>query len=289
LYGGFFFLPWNIPADSTQLPFLHLFTRQVFSLDDYFYTKYAEMTKYVFFLSICMLLCGCSNESLMRTMDTIGRTLEEEEGGLTSGEVAAGLKEALKIGINNAVQTSSRTDGFYKNPSLFIPFPEDAEKVKNTAINLGMRSQVERFEKTLNRAAEEAVKEATPVFINAITSMTIEDAFGLLRSESHNAATAYLRSRTESELLLLFKPSVEDAIEKVELTKYWNPLSSAYNTATTFTGGEQVNPDLPAYVTDQAMDGLFLLVEEEEKKIRENPGARVSDLLKKVFGSVDAE
>lgn len=257
-----------------------------FIADDYFCQKSVVMTKYLLLFSVCLLSVGCSNESFKRTMDTIGRSLEEEKG-LTTDEVAAGLKEALKVGITNAVQTSSRTDGFYKNPRLFIPFPEEAEKVKNTALNLGMRSQVERFEETLNRAAEEAVKEATPVFVNAITSMTIEDAFGLLRADNTHAATAYLRSRTESELTLLFKPSVQDAIEKVELTKYWNPLSSAYNTATTFTGGQQVNPDLTAYVTDQALDGLFLLVAEEEEKIRENPQARVSDILKRVFGSAE--
>jgi len=245
------------------------------------------MTKFTLLISASLLLLtGCSPESIKRTLDTVERSIEEEEG-LTSDEVALGLKEALKTGIRNAVQSSSRTDGFYKNPSLFIPFPEEAEKVKNTALNLGMRTQVERFEETLNRAAEEAVKEATPVFIKAITSMTIEDAFGLLRSDDSHAATAYLRSRTESELIARFRPSVEEAIEQVELTKYWNPLSSAYNTATTFTGGAPVNPDLTAYVTDRAIDGLFLQVAREEEKIRENPTARVSDLLRRVFGSVD--
>lgn len=272
--------------NANALFLLPVITECTLITDDYFCAKPAMMNKYLLLFSVCLLSVGCSNESIKRTMDTINRSIEDEKG-LTTTEVVAGLKEALQVGITNAVQTSSRTDGFYKNPRLFIPFPEEAEKVKSTAINLGMRTQVERFEETLNRAAEEAVKEATPVFITAITSMTIEDAFGLLRSDKNDAATVYLRSRTEAELTSLFRPSVEDAIEKVELTKYWNPLSSAYNTATTFTGGQQVNPDLTAYVTDHAMDGLFLLVAEEEEKIRENPTARVNDILKRVFGSVD--
>lgn len=232
-----------------------------------------------------ILIAGCSGETFKKTMDSLGKVVTEEQG-LTSGEVASGLKEALVVGTNQAVVTSSKQDGFYKNPRLFIPFPQEAEKVKSTALNLGLKSQVDRFEETLNRAAEEAVSHATPIFVNAITSMTVNDAFGILNG-GQNAATTYLRGRTENDLRVLFQPEVEKAIEKVELTKYWNPLASAYNTASTFTGGQPVNPDLTAYVTSQAMDGLFLLIAEEEAEIRENPAARASDLLKRVFGSVD--
>jgi hypothetical protein len=116
--------------------------------------------------------------------------------------------------------------------------------------------------------------------------MTITDAFGILRGDQQ-AATQYLRTRTENDLTALFAPKVQEAIDKVELTKYWNPLTSAYNQASTFTGGKPVNTDLNQYVTDQAINGLFLLVADEEKKIRENPAARTSDLLRRVFGSVD--
>lgn len=239
-------------------------------------------------LFAAILLSGCSDETLRKTLETVNRSLEEEPG-LTSAEVTSGLKEALRVGIVNAVQTSSAEDGFYKNPRLFIPFPEEAEKVKSTALNLGMRSQVEKFEETMNRAAEEAVKEAVPIFTDAITSMTVEDAFGLLRSNDKQAATAYLRSRTEAELVRKFRPKVDDAVSRVELTKYWNPLTSAYNTATTFTGGQSVNTDLTEYITARASDGLFLLVAEEEAKIRENPSARVNDILRRVFGSPEAQ
>lgn len=235
--------------------------------------------------SLILLLSACSHESIKRTMDTVGQVMNEEQG-LSTTEVAAGLREALVVGVNNAVATSSVKDGFYKDPQLFIPFPEEAQKVKSTALNLGLKSQVDRFEETLNRAAEEAVKEATPIFVNAITSMTINDAFAILKG-NNDAATQYLRSRTENELAGLFKPKVDDAIAKVELTKYWNPLASAYNTASAFTGGEAINPDLTQYVTEKTMNGLFTRIADEEEKIRENPAARVSELLRKVFGETD--
>jgi hypothetical protein len=240
--------------------------------------------RYIFILG-ALLLVACSEQTIQRTLEGV---LGQSGGGLTTTEVASGLKEALVVGAQNSVNFASVKDGFYKNPSLYIPFPEEAQKVKTTAMNLGLSSQVNKFEETLNRAAEEAVKQATPILVNAITSMTIEDAFGLLKG-GENAATTYLRNKTEASLLQAFQPKVQDAVDKVELTKYWNPLASAYNTATTFTGGQAVNPDLTRYVTDHAMDGLFLLIAKEEASIRQDPAARVSDLLKKVFGSPEAK
>ncbi len=236
--------------------------------------------------SSILLFAGCSQKDIQRTLDQVG--LNTGGSGLTTSEVSAGLKEALVKGTGYAVDLSSVTDGFNKNTRLRIPFPAEAQKVKDTALKLGLNSQVERFETTLNRAAEEAVKEAKPIFINAITSMTVEDAFGLLKG-GNNAATEYLRRKTGDQLFAKFKPKVSDAVEKVELTKYYSPLASAYNTATTFTGGEAVNPDLTAYVTQGAIDGLFTLIADEEQKIRQNPAARVTDLLKKVFGSDQAK
>lgn len=225
---------------------------------------------------------GCSEQSVRRTLETVNRTLEGS-GELSSSEVAAGLKEALVVGTDNAVDLSGVVNGFYENPQLHIPFPEEAQKVKNTALDLGLDRQVEEFEKNLNRAAEVAVQKAQPIFVAAIQDMTIEDAFGILNGDEH-AATDYLRRKTSDELAAAFRPEVGEAIDQVELTKYWNPLARAYNTATRFTGGESVDPDLTQYVTDRAMDGLFLLIAEEEEKIREDPAARVTELLRKVFG-----
>lgn len=237
---------------------------------------------------IAIVLLGCSQQQIQRTLDGVNDVLESDQSPLSTGEVASGLKEALVKGTNYAVDFSGVKDGFYKNPKLFIPFPAEAEKVKETALKLGLDAQVNKFEETLNRAAEQAVKEAKPIFVNAITSMTVEDAFGLLKG-GDNAATDYLRRKTSAELFSKFEPKVNDAVGQVELTKYWNPLASAYNTATKFTGGGKVEPDLTEYVTNRSIDGLFKLIADEEKNIRENPGARVTDLLKKVFGSDQAK
>ena len=239
---------------------------------------------FLILILIAPIWISCSEQSMRRTLDTVNRSLEGGSSGqLSTSEVAAGLREALVVGTGNAVDFSGVTDGFYKNPLLYIPFPPEAENVKNVALDLGLKRPVEDFERTLNRAAEVAVQKAKPIFVEAITEMTIQDAFGILNGGDH-AATDYLRRKTSTQLAMAFRPEVDKAIDQVELTKYWNPLASAYNTATRFTGGEEINPDLTGYVTDQAMDGLFLLIGQEEEKIREDPAARVTELLRKVFG-----
>ncbi|HEY8405165.1 MAG TPA: DUF4197 domain-containing protein [Flavobacteriales bacterium] len=203
---------------------------------------------------------------------------------LSNEEVIRGLKEALSIGAQNAVSFTSKENGFLNNPIIRIPFPEEAQKVKNAALNLGLSAQVERFESTLNKAAEKAAAEAVPVFVNAITSMSIQDGFNILRGDS-TAATQFLKKATTAELTQKFTPIVQKAIDEVKLTSYWEPLTKAYNQSTLFTGNQPVNTDLTAYVTEKALSGLFYYVADEEKKIRKDPAARVTDLLKRVFGS----
>ncbi len=200
---------------------------------------------------------------------------------LTNSEVISGLKEALTIGTNNSSALTSRVDGFYKNPEIFIPFPAEAIKVKEKVEAIGMKKQVDEFVLTLNRAAETASKEAAPIFVDAIKNMSIADGFAILRG-NNNAATQYLREKTSASLKIKFNPIVKNAISTVEVTKYWNPIISAYNKIP-FT--EKQNPDLEDYVTTKAMDGLFLMIQKEEANIRLNPAARVTDILKKVFGS----
>jgi len=204
---------------------------------------------------------------------------------LTNDEVIKGLKEALTVGIKNSVDSSSVLDGFLKNPAIRLPFPPDAIKVKEKAINLGMQGQVDKFETTLNRAAEEAVKEALPIFKNAILNMSIQDGFAILKG-GNGAATKFLKDKTSDSLAVAFLPKVKNATSKVQLTSYWNPIITKYNAAVTLTGGEKINPDLDAYVTQLAIQGLFKLVEKEENKIRKDPGARVTDILMKVFSSI---
>ncbi|MDX2360914.1 MAG: DUF4197 domain-containing protein [Crocinitomicaceae bacterium] len=208
-----------------------------------------------------------------------------ESNGLTNEEVIGGLKEALNVGIQNSVDLTSVTDGFLGNAAIRLPFPADAIKVKEKAIQWGLQGQVDTFEETLNRAAEEATKEALPIFKDAILGMSIQDGFAILNG-GDGSATKFLQDNTTSALMSAFAPKVDAAISKVELTKYWNPIITKYNTAMTLTGGEKLNPDLSEYVTERAIIGLFHMVEQEENKIRKDPIARITDLLKKVFGSL---
>lgn len=235
-------------------------------------------------------LCSGSCDVVQEAADVAGVLLETDEGSgqsnaLTNDEVIGGLKEALNVGIKNSVDLTSVTDGFLGNNAIRLPFPEDAIKVKEKALDWGLESQVDKFETTLNRAAEEATKEALPIFKDAILGMSISDGFAILNG-GDGAATKFLKDNTTSNLVTAFSPKVEAAISKVKLTEYWEPIMNKYNTAMTLTGGEKVNPDLNAYVTELAIKGLFHMVEKEENKIRKDPIARVTDLLQKVFGSI---
>ena len=246
------------------------------------YRKYKNllpMKKVLAIAAIALIGISCAelNTVLEEVATTTGGTTETP---LTNAEVISGLKEALTVGTNNSTSLTSKLDGFYKNPEIFIPFPPEAIKVKEKVEDLGMKDQVDKFVMTLNRSAEEASKEAAPIFVNAITSMTIADGFAILKG-SDNAATNYLRDKTSAQLKVKFKPVIHNAIEKVEVTKYWNPVITTYNKIPFI---EKQNPDLDEYVTDKAMSGLFTMIEKEEKKIRKDPIARVTDILKRVFG-----
>ncbi len=247
-----------------------------------------DMKKYTFqsLVIIAVMLYSCTASQIQETAnaakDALNTGSASGEKPLSNDEVISGLKEALTVGTNNSTAFASKVDGFYKNPSLFIVFPPEAQKVKDWALKVGMNSQVEKFEMTLNRAAEEASKGAAEVFVNAVKGMSISDGFAILKG-ADNAATQYLIDKTSAELKQKFTPVVQSAIDKVELTKYWNPIITAYNKVPLV---EKQNPDLTAYVTDRAMQGLFKLIAEEELKIRKDPVARVTDILKRVFGSI---
>lgn len=198
---------------------------------------------------------------------------------LTNDEVIKGLKEALSIGTNNSSTAASKADGFLKNSRLFIPWPAEAQSMKDKLIKMGMQKKVTEFETSLNRAAEEAAKKASPVFLDAITNMSIGDGFAILKG-ADTAATHYLREKTYAPLKSQFMPIVKEAINKVKVTSYWQPLATAYNK---IPGVKKQNPDLNDYVCTKAINGLMLLIQDEEMKIRKDPMARVTDLLKKVF------
>lgn len=239
----------------------------------------------VFIVLLAFGHSSCAGQDIMGKLKKAGKDLTKVSAPLSNDEVVSGLKEALTIGAKNSTGLTSKLDGFYKNPEIFIPFPEEATKVKNTAIDVGLSEQVTKFEMTLNRAAEEATKEAVSIFVNAITSMSVKDGFKILKG-GQGAATDFLKNATREQLVQKFSPKVKAAIETVELTKYWEPLINKYNQVNSlnpFGAKEEIDPDLNAYVTDRAIDGLFVMVEKEENKIRSNPAARVTDLLEKVF------
>jgi len=198
---------------------------------------------------------------------------------LTETDIVAGLKEALNVGTNNAVGFLGKTDGFLKNPLFKIPFPEDVKNVETKLRDLGMDQLVDNFITSMNRGAEQAVSKAAPIFLDAITSMTFEDAKNILKGED-NAATEYFRGKTSGALFNLFKPIIQTALDNVNATKYWTDITTVYNRIPLVT---PVETDLAKYVTDKAMGALFTKIADEEKKIRTDPVARVSDILKKVF------
>lgn len=200
---------------------------------------------------------------------------------LTNEEVIKGLREALSVGTNNSSGMASKLDGFNKNARIFIPWPPEAQEMKAKLLKMGFTKKVQDFETSLNRAAEEAALKAAPVFIDAITNMSVQDGFAILKG-SDTAATNYLRKTTYAPLEAKFSPIVKEAIAKVKVTSYWTPLATAYNK---LPGVKKQNPNLDKYVTDKAIGGLMLLISDEETKIRKDPAARVTDLLKKVFGS----
>lgn len=247
------------------------------------------MKKYLFIIgSLAILSTGCdtkTQEALLKTgtdiLNAATSGTNTTNGALSNGDVVKGLKEALSVGTNNSISFTSKLDGFNKNPAIYIPWPQQAIVMKDRLAQLGFQKQITDFETTLNRAAEEATKMAAPIFLNAITNMSISDGFAILNGND-TAATHYLREKTYASLKQSFAPTVTDAINKVQLTSYWSPLITNYNK---IPGIERQNPNLNDYVTDKAINGLMIMIAKEETKIRKDPMARVTDILKKVFGS----
>ncbi len=220
----------------------------------------------LFFFSGCetaqQVLSGMSNE------------------GLTQQQIASGLKEALSVGIQNGTTQLSSVDGFFANAAIKILMPEEVKKVESTLRSVGLGSVVDNAILSMNRAAEDAAKSAKPIFLNAIKQMTITDAVGILKGGDF-AATDYFKNKTTSALIQAFSPNIQNSLEKVNATKYWKEVFTVYNRFSS----TPVNTDLTQYVTKRAVDGIFYEVGLEEQKIRKNPAARVTELLKKVFGS----
>ena len=234
---------------------------------------------------IILIFCLISSHQLFAQINLL-KEVSEKANALVKGknqlsedQVKKGLVEALIKGSEKSVKLASKKDGFNLNKSIKIPFPKDAKKMKSTLVKMGFSDQVIKFEKSINNAAELASKEALPIFLNAVKSMTINDAFSILNGND-NSATVYLKDQTSSSLYTKFKPIISNAISKVDVTKYWSDLTSAYNKVPFV---KPINTDLDDYITKGAMYGLFFLIEQEEKNIRNNPTARTTEILKKVF------
>ncbi|MFI5187306.1 MAG: DUF4197 domain-containing protein [Chitinophagales bacterium] len=201
-------------------------------------------------------------------------------GNLTNDEVINGLKEALQVGTQRGTDKLSAIDGFFKDAAIKILMPPEAQKVEKTLRSVGMGKQVDKAILSMNRAAEDAAKSATTIFVDAIKQMSIQDAFGILKGGDF-AATNYLKEKTTASLTEAFRPVIEKSLKKVDATKYWNTVFTTYNNFSS----EKVNTDLSAYVTDKALSGIFYQVGQEEQKIRKDPVARTTDILKKVFAN----
>lgn len=238
-----------------------------------------KLSKNFFLFGICLslLLTGCTqrqlNQALKVAQDALGST------GISSEDVAQGLKQALENGAGFAAGAASKTNGYWSNPQIRIPLPPDIQKIERTLRQVGLGKQVDEFLETMNHGAEKAAIEARPIFVDVIKKMTIQDAWNILKG-TDNAATAYLKENSYRRLQGAFKPHIRAALEQVNATKYYADIVRRYNM---IPGVKRLDPELDNYVTSKALDGLFLLVAREEKNIRENPTARTTELLKKVF------
>lgn len=229
-------------------------------------------------LSIAILsLVSCAE------MQQVLEQLPQQTGILSQAEMGNGLKEALNNGITKQVSKLTTTDGFFKNEAVKILLPEELQKVDTKLRQLGMTKLADDGLKILNRAAEDAVKEATPIFVDAVKQMTFTDAKNILLG-NESSATTYLQTSTSTALYGKFNPVIKNSFAKVGADKIWTQIITKYNSIPLV---KKVNPDLTDYTTNKAMEGVFKMIAVEEKDIRTNFSARTSDLLKKVFALQD--
>lgn len=250
------------------------------------------MKHFIYSLAFLLLLSSAEAQGLKglikkATNDSSGKnsfgkilTTAGSNTKLSNEEIISGLKEALQVGAERGTSKLSAVDGFFKDAAIKILMPEEAQKAEKTLRSMGLGKQVDNAILSMNRAAEDAAKSAAPIFINAVKGMSFSDALGILKGGDF-AATNYLKDKTTSSLTEAFRPIIENSLKKVNATKYWNTVFSNYNKFSV----DKVNPDLSAYVTEKALMGIFYQLGQEEQKIRKDPVARTSDILKKVFSN----
>lgn len=231
------------------------------------------MKRLLSIILVCSLLGGC---------DVLSQLPKTTGNGVTEGEAADGIKEALGQGLVKAVLQLNKEDGFFKDALYKVLLPPDAKKIENTLRDLGMSKMVDKAILQINRAAEDASGFAKPIFVDAIKSMTISDAIGLIKN-GDTSATHFFRVKTTDKLIAAFSPVIKNSLDKVDATKYYGDLVNTYNNFPTTI--KKLNPDLPGHVTSKAVYALFDMVAKEEQNIRQNIAARTTDLLRKVFGA----
>jgi hypothetical protein len=221
-----------------------------------------------------------TGDSSKSALGGISKTFGGSKGSLSNDEIISGLKQALTIGVDSAAKKLNKTDGFFTNAALKILMPEEAKKAEATLRQFGMGSLVDKAILSMNRAAEDAAGGISTIFWDAIKGMSVTDGIGILRGGDF-AATEYLKRNTTAQLTEKMRPIIEQSLAKVNATSYWKDVFTAYNKFS----NQQVNTDLAAYVTERSLSGVFYSVGQEEQKIRKDPAAQVTDLLKKVFGN----
>lgn len=232
-------------------------------------------------IALIPTLISCAE--LQQVANQLPQTQTGTVGSIGNTDIAAGLRQALDLGIEKQVSKLTQTDGFYKNNLVKILLPKELQKVDDGLRKIGLGSVADEGLKALNRAAEDAVKEATPIFVDAVKGITFNDAKGILMG-SDSAATEYLTAKTQTSLYNKFNPVIKSSFSKVGADKIWSNLISKYNSIP-FT--DDVNPDLTDYVTNEALKGVFTMIEVEEKEIRTQYSSRTTDLLKNVFALQD--
>lgn len=238
--------------------------------------------KKILLLLLTLTFSFASNAQIQKTLDQLSQ-LSSKINGTGNVDIASGLKEALNKGITQQVSKLTAVDGFYKNEAVKILMPEELQKVDATLRRVGLSSLADEGIKAMNRAAEDAVKEATPIFVSAVKNMSFTDAKNILLG-NESAATSYLQNSTTTALYSKFNPVIKTSFEKVGADVIWTQIIKKYNTIPLV---RKVNPDLTDYTTNQALAGVFKMIAVEEKDIRTNINARTSPLLKKVFAMQD--
>lgn len=236
------------------------------------------MKKLAFFiLPVVFMLSGCAE------LQQVAGQLPQGGGIISNADIAAALREALDKGIDTQVTKLTQTDGFYRNELVKILLPEELQKVDKTLRSIGLGSLADEGIKMMNRAAENAVKESTPIFVSAVRNITFNDAKNILLGNDESATT-YLRSSTSTQLYSKFNPVIKSSFSKVGADKVWSNIINKYNQVPLV---KKINPDLTDYVTNEALDGVYKMIAVEEKNIRNNINARTTTLMKKVFAMQD--